>query len=143
MSAHAVCNPGSAPSSRFLPVELYPRIVWLWPFTISRRLTLTNLCSSFAIQSSCFQSGIEFKVCSPRQSIRLQDLARPPDSANLGGDAGRRHFRGRSLLSSGPRLRVDIITKDWVICLPAILRESNESTCGSAAIDTACSNIWW
>ncbi|KAF8848103.1 hypothetical protein BDZ45DRAFT_754204 [Acephala macrosclerotiorum] len=36
------------------------------------------------------------------QSIPLQVLARPPDSANL-GDAGRRHSRGRSLLSGGPR----------------------------------------
>ena len=38
----------------------------------------------------------------PPQSIPLRDLARPPDSADL-GDGARRHSRGRSLLSGGPR----------------------------------------
>ena len=37
----------------------------------------------------------------PPQSIPLRDLARPPDSADL-GDGVRRHSRGRSLLSGGP-----------------------------------------
>ena len=39
---------------------------------------------------------------SPPQSIPLRDLARPPDSTDL-GDGGRRHNRGRSLLSGGAR----------------------------------------
>ena len=38
----------------------------------------------------------------PPQSIPLRDLARPPDSADL-GDGVHRHSRGRSLLSGGPR----------------------------------------
>jgi hypothetical protein len=38
----------------------------------------------------------------PPQSIPLRDLSRPPDSADL-GDGVRRHTRGRSLLSGGPR----------------------------------------
>ena len=38
----------------------------------------------------------------PPQSIPLRDLSRPPDSADS-GDEFRRHSRGRSLLSGGPR----------------------------------------